>query len=85
MQPYEIRLKDGQLPAVVIYAPSIEAQPRAWRTRLRWAWRCLRGQSLDLNPTVMLMGNNIRSQGTTPAIEIKTPSEGATSLFPERE
>lgn len=53
-KPYEIRIKDSQLPRVIIQAPGIEAQPHAWRTRLQWAWRCLRGQSLDLNPAIIL-------------------------------
>ncbi len=56
MNPYEIRLKDGVIPHVVIHAPSMEATPYTWATRLRWAWRCLRGKSIDLNPAVMIEG-----------------------------
>ena len=80
-QPYEISILAGKLPQVIINAPSIGARPRAWRTRIQWAWRCRRGKSIDLNPVVLLSGCSIRSEGMNPAIEIKTPSDGS-SLFP---
>ncbi len=91
-QPYEITLKDGEMPSITINAPSILARPTAWRTRLTWAWRCLRGQSFELSPLVNItdcrfgdmssfQGCNIRSSDPNrPAIEITSEQKGAPYL-----
>lgn len=55
-QPYSIVLKNGELPAITINAPAVLARPIYWRTRLQWAWRCLRGQTLDIGPAVNVIG-----------------------------
>ena len=60
-KPYEISIIASRLPSVIINAPSIEAAPRAWRTRLQWAWRCLRGKPIDLHPSIILSGNHMES------------------------
>ena len=71
-QPYSISLKNGNLPSVVINAPAIEANPYAWRTRLQWAWRCLRGKPIPVFPTVNIINNIIESSGAkTPALLLK--------------
>ena len=73
-QPYSITLKDGDLPSVTINAPALEASPRAWRTRLQWAWRCLRGRGVPVFPTVNIIGNRIESSDAhTPALLILKP------------
>lgn len=75
-QPYEITLKDGVLPSVTINAPALTVRPHAWRTRLAWAWRCLRGQTLDLNPVVNLVECQIESSNPYRAgVEIRDGQE----------
>lgn len=72
-RPYEIALKDGVLPSVIINAPAITVRPHAWRTRLAWAWRCLQGRSFDVSPLVTIVGCRVEAETGT-AIEFRDPT-----------
>lgn len=72
-QPYEITLKDGVLPSVIINAPAIAVRPHAWRTRLAWAWRCLQGRSFDLSPVVRIEGCRVEASKGQSGISIGGP------------
>ncbi len=53
MKPYSIGLRGSKGPvSIVVNAPAIDVTAMHWKTRIAWAYRCLRGRAIPVAPTV---------------------------------